>query len=60
MKCKIAFFPKVLFLFWLHMEVSVEHIIFLYNFFFFFFETPCFVNPSFKPICFKDQAGPST
>lgn len=35
MKCKIAFFPKVLFLFWLHMEVSVEHIIFLYNFFFF-------------------------
>lgn len=36
MKYKIAFFPKVLFLFWLHMEVSVEHIIFLYNFFFFF------------------------
>lgn len=36
----------------------VEHIIFCANFCLYYLKVYAFVNPSLKPICFKDQAGP--
>lgn len=65
MKCKIAclFFLRYWFLFrlgfWPHLEVFVEHIIFCTDFSLFCLRYHAFVNPSFTPICFNDQAGPS-
>lgn len=59
MKCKIAsvFFSKVLFLggFFTPAYGSFYGTYnFLYTFFFLNFKYHAFVNPSFKPICFKD------
>lgn len=50
----------IFFFFWLCMAVFLEHTIFCINFCLYYLKCHAFVNPSFKPVCFKDQEGPPT
>lgn len=63
MICKLAYFiflnVLIFFLLTAHSSFCGAYN-FLYKFLFVLFKMLCLVNLSFKPVCFKDQAGPPT